>query len=154
MRIMLWSSLGLALFLAGCGSSSTTPTPKRLVPKFSYVTNYSARTGQPYTLSGFLVDPTSGQLTPIPGSPFTAGQGPNSITIDSGGPYLYAANAGSFSLFPNMFVQASLNVSGYEINDVSAFSITSNGSLSPVSGSPFGPTGYSPSSIIVLGALE
>jgi hypothetical protein len=54
----------------------------------------------------------AGQLTPIPGSPFTAGQGPNSITIDSGGPYLYAANAGSF------------NVSGYEINDVSAFSIT------------------------------
>ena len=142
MRIMLWSSLGLALFLAGCGSSSTTPTPKRLVPKFSYVTNYSARTGQPYTVSEFVIDPTSGQLMPIPGSPFTAGQGPNSITIDSGGPYLYAANAGSF------------NVSGYETNDVSAFSITSNGSLSPVSGSPFGPTGYSPSSIIVLGALE
>jgi hypothetical protein len=64
MRIMLWSSLGLALFLAGCGSSSTTPTPKRLVPRFSYVTNYSARTGQPYTLSGFVVAPTSGQLTP------------------------------------------------------------------------------------------
>jgi hypothetical protein len=27
MGIMLWSSLGLAVFLAGCGSSSTTPPP-------------------------------------------------------------------------------------------------------------------------------
>lgn len=128
MRIVLWSSVGLTLFLPGCGSS-TPPPAKKLVPKFAYVTNYDTQTGQPYTLSGFAVDPTSGGLAPIAGSPFTAGQAPNSIAIDPGGQFLYAANVGSF------------NVSGYGIN-------VTTGVLMPIAGAPFG-TGDNPEGLVV-----
>jgi DNA-binding beta-propeller fold protein YncE len=128
MRIVLWSSLGLTLFLPGCGSS-TPPPAKKLVPKFAYVTNYDTQSGQPYTLSGFAVDPTSGGLAPIAGSPFTAGQAPNSIAIDPGGQFLYAANVGSF------------NVSGYGIN-------ATTGAITPIAGSPFS-TGDNPEGLVV-----
>jgi 6-phosphogluconolactonase (cycloisomerase 2 family) len=66
-------------------------------------------------------------VTPIAGSPFAAGPGPNAVRIPSGGEFLYAVNEGGNS------------VSGYSIN-------ASTGQLTPTPSSPFA-TGASPYSI-------
>ena len=71
--------------------------------QFLYVTNPSATNPPPNqstigNISGFNIDPTSGALTPILGSPFTStvgGQGPTTITIDPTGRLVYAVTPGS-----------------------------------------------------------
>jgi 6-phosphogluconolactonase (cycloisomerase 2 family) len=70
--------------------------------RFLYVANPSATNGYPYTntqgnISGFNIDPNSGALTPMLGSPFTAtsGSGPTALAIDPGGKYVYATTPGS-----------------------------------------------------------
>lgn len=47
------------------------------------------------SISGFAVDPTSGALTPVPGSPFATQTAPFGVTVDATGRYLYAPNRGS-----------------------------------------------------------
>jgi 6-phosphogluconolactonase (cycloisomerase 2 family) len=80
--------------------------------QFLYVSNNSGN-----TISGFAID-SSGGLTPVPGSPYPVGAGPNGITIDSSGKFLYVASL----------------IGG----DFSGFSIDSgSGALSPLSGSPY-----------------
>src|SRR5262249_37820197 len=74
----------------------------------------------------FTIDPVTGALAPVAGSPFPADNSPQPITVDGEGKFVYVANNGS--------------------NDVSAFSINAtSGALTPVSGSPFA-TGASSSS--------
>lgn len=82
---------------------------------FLYATDLNA--GE---VDGFLFDPGSGMLTPVPGSPFAAGNTPVQAAQAQG--FLYVSN---------------LNDSA---GAISAFTIDANGSLSPVPGSPF-PTG-------------
>ena len=96
--------------------------------KFLYVTNT-----QSGDVSGYSID-SAGSLTPVPGSTFRAGNTPAAITVDPSGKFVY--------------------VTDYSLNEIFAFTIEASGSLGPVSGSPFGPTGYEPSSIVVLGASE
>jgi 6-phosphogluconolactonase len=43
---------------------------------FAYVPNAGAS-----TVSAFRIDPSSGNLTPVPGSPFPAGTGPVSVAV-------------------------------------------------------------------------
>jgi DNA-binding beta-propeller fold protein YncE len=75
------------------------------------------------TISGFVVDPLTGALTAVPGSPFpTGGAGSASLNIDAidvviTAGRLYATNAIS--------------------NSVSAFTIGPTGALTPIPGSPF-----------------
>ena len=79
------------------------------------------------TVAGFLVDANSATLTPIPGSPFPAGNTPVQA--------VQAAPEASSSLF--LYV-SNLNDSA---GGISAYTINQqNGALSPISGSPF-PTG-------------
>ena len=95
--------------------------------RFLYVTNPSATNLPPNqstigNISGFNIDPTSGALTPILGSPFTStvgSVGPTTITIDPTGSLVYAVAPGStFSVW--------------------CFAITpSNGQLVAVTDSPF-----------------
>jgi hypothetical protein len=77
-------------------------------------------------ISVYAVDPTTGALSPVPGSPFATGATPKSVAIDATGQYVLVANNGAS------------NISVYSIN-------TTNGFLTPVTGSPFatgtGPTG-------------
>ncbi len=98
--------------------------------RFLYVTNPSATNTPPNqstigNISGFNIDPTSGALTPILGSPFTStvgGQGPTAITIDPTGRLVYAVTPGS-------------------IFSVWCFEITpTNGQLVAVANSPFSVT--------------
>ena len=93
--------------------------------KFLYVANPSASNPPPSSttgnVSGFNINPSSGALTPILGSPFTAtnGKGPSAVTVDPSGRFVYATTPGSsFSVW--------------------CFTITpTNGQLAAVTNSPF-----------------
>ncbi len=79
------------------------------------------------TVAGFLFDSTSGMLTPVPGSPFAAGDTPVQAALaepQAGGPqFLYVSNLND------------------PVGGISAYAVNQqNGSLSAVLGSPF-PTG-------------
>jgi 6-phosphogluconolactonase (cycloisomerase 2 family) len=92
------------------------------IPAFLYVANGSYGSTQTGSISGFSVDPNTGALTPVPGSPFPAGAHPSSLTSDPGGKYLYESN----------------DKNGATTNDLFAFAIDpSTGVLTPVPGSPF-----------------
>jgi 6-phosphogluconolactonase (cycloisomerase 2 family) len=54
---------------------------------------YTANTGGSKDITAFLIDGSSGGLTPIPGSPYPAGSGVSSLAFGgTGGEFLYAAN--------------------------------------------------------------
>src|ERR1700722_7542332 len=76
------------------------------------------------TVSGYAINPTSGALTPIPGSPFTVGTNPHAVALDPSSKFLYVAN------------RASNNISAFTVN-------LSTGALTEVPGSPFA-AGYEP----------
>lgn len=83
---------------------------------------YIAMTGSSTTAGtqvvGQVINPSSGALSPIPGSPFTAGNQPSGVAIDPAGKFLFVTNTMD--------------------NTVSAFTIdSSSGALTPVTGSPF-----------------
>ena len=72
--------------------------------RFLYVANPSAINAPPYesttgNISGFNIDPNTGALTPLLGSPFTstAGSGPIAIAVDPTGSFVYAMTPGSSS---------------------------------------------------------
>lgn len=69
------------------------------------------------------INSTTGALTELTGSPYTAGTGPAGVLLDSTGSYLYVTNRAS--------------------NSVSAFLASSSGALTQISGSPF-TTGTNP----------
>ena len=101
------------------GSASVVYTPK-----FAYAANNGSN-----NVSAYTINPSTGFLTPITGSPFNAGTGPVSVTTDPVGKFAYVANSGS--------------------NDISAYTINaSSGILTPVSSSPFA-AGTAPVSIAV-----
>ena len=75
-------------------------------------------------VAGFLCDSSSGMLTPVPGSPFPAGDGPMQAA-------LAAPQAGS----PQFLYVSNLNDA---VGGISAYAINQqNGALSPILGSPF-----------------
>jgi 6-phosphogluconolactonase len=99
--------------------------------RFLYVANSAASNPPPNALtignvSGFNIDPTTGALTPILGSPFTStvgnANGPTAIAVDPGGNFVYAVTSGSS-------------------DSVWCFQITpTNGQLVAVTSSPFSVT--------------
>ncbi len=90
--------------------------------KFLYATISSSFMGTSTSVYAYTIDPTSGSLTPVPGSPFTAGENPVSAAVDVSGRFLFVAN----------------NANTANGNSVSAFSISPDtGVLTPVPGSPF-----------------
>jgi YVTN family beta-propeller protein len=81
------------------------------------------------TISGFSIDPATGVLSQLVGSPFPAGQGPIRVEADPAGKFLFSAN-----LFDDT---------------VSAFTIDgTSGALGQVTGSPF-PTNSAPVAVVV-----
>src|SRR5215475_5974616 len=99
------------------------------VKNFLYAAN-----GGSNNVSAFSINPATGVLTTVPGSPFhtggSAGKGGISLTTTPNDQFLIAANAGSV--------------------DITVYSIAANGALTAVAGSPFpaGP-GASPDGIKV-----
>ncbi|MBZ5666034.1 MAG: lactonase family protein [Acidobacteriia bacterium] len=100
-----------ALAVDGSDRFLYVPNPAAINPLVSSIGN----------ISGFNIDPNTGELTPILGSPFTStvGTGPSAITVDPSGRFVYAVTPGSsFSIW--------------------CFAITAtNGQLTPVTNSPF-----------------
>jgi 6-phosphogluconolactonase (cycloisomerase 2 family) len=103
-------------------TGTTTVTVTRHTPAFLYTANLNAN-----TISAFTVNPMTGALTAISGSPFPTPTGDTSIAVSRDFRFLYAADFG--------------------LNQVSAFSVNSNGSLSPLLGTPF-PVGNGPVSVV------
>jgi len=112
--------------------TGTGPVALAVDPKNNYLYAANQFTN---TVSGFSYDSSSGALTEVPGSPFSAGTAPSGLAITPDGNFLYVSNAGS--------------------NNVSAFAVcanptptclTPNGELTPVTGSPF-PAGVGPTAM-------
>jgi 6-phosphogluconolactonase (cycloisomerase 2 family) len=61
--------------------------------KFLYAAN-----NQTSDVSAFSIDPNTGNLIPLLGSPFPAGSGPRSMTLDASGSFAYVANSGENDL--------------------------------------------------------
>ena len=84
--------------------------------RFGYVANEFTN-----DIAAYTINASTGALTVVSGSPFTAGTAPFSVAVDPTGRFVYVANSQSY------------NISAFAIN-------TSNGALTPLSDSPF-PTG-------------
>ena len=114
MKSFLKFSLASLVFTFVVASGYGQASPAR----FAYVANYGSN-----TVSGYSIDPASGALTPIPGSPFPAGVEPQSIVVDPTGRFAYVANAGALDS---------------PVGSISAYTIDPNsGALTAVPGSPF-----------------
>jgi len=105
------------------GSAFAGPTGPRdavveLLGKYLYVANGGTTETAGSGVSGYSIDPTTGALSQLPGSPFAGGSGPRGIALHPSGKFLYTADRQSNS------------VSGYAIN-------TSTGGLTAIAGSPF-----------------
>jgi 6-phosphogluconolactonase (cycloisomerase 2 family) len=123
--IFLLSAL-ILLLSQGCGMMSgnhfMTTAPGQTM-SFAFVTNSGAG-----TVSAFAVS-ASGSLSPISGSPFTAGAGAEFMALDKVHNFLFVANQGA--------------------NNLSAFSVnTGTGMLMAAPGSPFA-TGATPLGVAV-----
>jgi DNA-binding beta-propeller fold protein YncE len=113
-------------FATESGSVSVAVDPRG---RFVYVANgFFSRV--PSTISAFSIGP-DGALRPVPGSPFPTGTGPvrggpGLMAVDPTGRFLYVTN-GFFSNNPDFPL----------VGNISAFGIGPDGTLTPVSGSPF-----------------
>ena len=92
---------GLSPVISGAGATGLAADASG---QFLYVANSSAVNPPPYStttgnISAFNINQTTGALTPVPGSPFTAtgGSGPTELTVDPSGTYLYASTPGTGS---------------------------------------------------------
>gem|GEM_PF-285852 len=100
---------------------SFAPTPKG---SFAYETNFASS-----NVSAYSIDPLTGTLTALPGSPFSAGSGAIAVAVDPSSRFAYVANWFGDS------------VSAYTINPA-------DGTLTPIPGSPF-PAGLQPFALTV-----
>jgi len=139
-------------------SAAITITPA--VPNFAYTANFTG------SISAFTVDPSSGALLQVSGSPFATGNRPFSLAVDRLSKFLYSpsdtgANVLAFTIDALTGALAPVpgahfTVGGYpqtvgidptgrfayvansNSDDVSAFTIDANtGVLTPIAGSPF-----------------
>jgi 6-phosphogluconolactonase len=140
--------------------------------KFAYVTNVNSG-----TISIFAIDPTSGALSAIQGSPFQDPDGaPYPATVDPAGKFLYVGNVGGNNIsvfainpisgaitpiagspfpagsYPSYMVIDQTGKFAYmtnsQSNNISAYTIARSGALTPVAGSPF-PAGTTPFGIAI-----
>jgi len=99
-------------------------------PQYAYVTNERAD-----TVSAYSIDVSSGAMTPVPGSPFVAGNMPNTVAVNPAGTFAYVANGGA------SVKDGPGTVSAYRVD-------AATGALSPIPGSPFAAGKY-PSSVAI-----
>jgi 6-phosphogluconolactonase len=103
-------------FAAGYGPFGVAIDP---TGKFAYVANNGTASGKPGNVSAFAIDPRSGALTPVSGSPFAAGTNPVGVAVSPNGRFVYVPN--------------------YNSANISIFAIDAGtGALKQVKGSPHG----------------
>lgn len=106
---------GQATSLAVLGGSAAVA----YAPKFLYATNLGSN-----NLSSYAVDPTTGSLSTLPTGPTATGQNPFGVTTDPTGKFVYVSNG--FNSTTNQYEKS-----------ISGFVAAGDGSLTPISGSPF-----------------
>jgi 6-phosphogluconolactonase len=112
-------ALGL---LPGTATSTGGDSPQgvRVTPNGNFVILVNQGTSTVFCrsvcVSVFSLDPNTGALATVPGSPFASGDAPGAIAIDPSGKFVFVGNTGG--------------------NSLSAYTIDSAGSLTPVTGSP------------------
>jgi 6-phosphogluconolactonase (cycloisomerase 2 family) len=90
------------------------------IGRFAFVANLSD--GANGDVSAFTINPTTGVLTPVAGSPFLADQGPSAVAVDTNGLFAYVTNGTT--------------------DDVTIFSVDqTKGTLTPVSNVVTSPVG-------------
>ncbi len=109
------------------GATTATPSPvlSAVTPdgRYLYVANDATDT-DPGSVSGFAIDPSSGKLTPVPGSPVKASDlGPFGVVVSPDGRFLYVSNTGNSPSSPG-------SVSAYRIDG-------KTGAISELGGSPY-----------------
>jgi 6-phosphogluconolactonase (cycloisomerase 2 family) len=111
-------------FAAGITPHSVTVDPS---DRFAYVANLcgSSPDCSAGSVSAYTVNSSTGALSAVSGSPFVAGDDPQSVTVDPSGRFAYVANGCGSS--PDCLAGS---VSAYTIN-------SSTGALRAVAGSPF-----------------
>jgi 6-phosphogluconolactonase (cycloisomerase 2 family) len=102
--------------------------PRAIIMDASRTFLYASSAGSG-TISGFRIDPVTGLLSSLPGSPYAAGAEPVHMALDNTGRYLYVTN-----YTPG-------TISGFQIN-------STTGVLTPLAGSPF-TAGAQPAPIFV-----
>jgi 6-phosphogluconolactonase (cycloisomerase 2 family) len=158
-------------FAAGNNAYSVAVDPSG---KFVYVTNENS--GVKGNISAYIINPSTGALSAMAGSPFASGNGPISVTVDPSGHFVYVAAEGVSAYTINRSTGDLRAVPGspfatgdnaYSVavdpsgqfayvanqfsNSVSAFTINSStGALRPLAGSPFA-AGSNPVSIAIAG---
>jgi 6-phosphogluconolactonase len=150
--------------LAGCGGGmiamNTTPPPVMQGASLAFVANTSSN-----SISAFQVDPISGKLLPVVGSPFPTDNGPEFLAVAAASKFLFVGNSGSHTVSAFQIDAASgaltpvpgspfvtgarpegvtvdpmgrfVFVGNQASSSISVFSISTNGALAPVPGSPF-----------------
>ena len=114
----------IMLGTAICASMLDAQTPSKTHQQVLYVVNESSQ-----NISAYKIDSSTGALSEIVGSPFSALGFPVSIAVQPGGRFVFAAN--------------------YLASTISAFAINqTSGALTPVTGSPF-PAPLLPNSLVV-----
>jgi len=136
--LLAFSLLLVVATVIGCGTLGVDgfliPVGSNFEAKFLYAVNAQEDSNvDGLTISGFSVDPATGKLTPVPGSPFTTSAsgccGTLFIDVDPNSRFLYVPNRDAAS--------------------VSVFGIDSTGKLTQIAGSPF-PTGGSDVFAVIL----
>ena len=115
-------------FFAGNFPARITVDP---TGRFAYVTDRSLNPTNIRNVRAYIIDGTTGALTPVVGSPFpSGGRGAISVTVDPSAQFAYVTN--------------------FESSSVSAFTIDgTTGALTPVVGSPFPSGGLLAASVTV-----
>jgi 6-phosphogluconolactonase len=115
-------------FSTGAGATPTSVSIHQS-GKFVYVSNTNAAPA-PSSIAAFQLNPTTGALTPVAGSPFSTGGTVAAVgTVDPSGKFLFVTNTGT--------------------NSIQAFAIDqATGVLTPVPGSPFA-TAAQPAPLVI-----
>jgi len=116
-------------FPAGVNSRSVAVDP---TGHFAYVVNGSSALDFSGSISAYTIDPETGALTQVPGSPVPVGGQPGSVAADPTGQFVYVVGGGLGGDIPG-------SISAYTIDP-------ETGALTQVPGSPF-PVGGQPSSV-------
>ncbi len=134
-----------ALTTLGSAAAGDTPSSVAVDPtgRFVYVANNGFLS---FNVSAYSIDPLTGLLTEITGSPFSAGNAPISITVDPLGEFVYVANRSTNNVTPYTINQttgaltagtnvlAELNPQAITIDPSGQFVYVANGDSASVSG--------------------
>ncbi|MCU7810074.1 MAG: beta-propeller fold lactonase family protein, partial [Candidatus Thiodiazotropha sp. (ex Notomyrtea botanica)] len=127
-------------FAAGDAPNSIVVDPSG---RFVYVANNGFLS---FNVSAYTIDPLTGTLSSVPGSPFSAGNAPISITVDPLGEFVYVANRSTQNVTPYTInqntgaltvgtnVATELNPQAITVDPSGRYVYVTNGDSSSVSG--------------------